>query len=67
MRWGSAFVALLVCLVVCLLVVAFRVRTVRMRAATHAVYQDTLHIEADRARFVRRVSFLRRREQLQAR
>ena len=67
MRWGGALVALFLCLVVCLLVVAFRVRTLELRRTIQDVQRESLHVEAERARFVRRILYMRRRGVLEAR
>ncbi|MCA8968151.1 MAG: hypothetical protein KDC95_00155 [Planctomycetes bacterium] len=66
MRWGGAFIALFLCLVVCLLVVALRTRTLHLRARLSALQADANYVVAERARCERRLAWLRRTEVLEA-
>ncbi len=60
MRWTGALCALLVCFVTCLLVVAFRVRQLRLRARTQSKHTETGFVESDRDDWRRRLFYHRR-------
>lgn len=64
MRWGGALVALFLCLLVCLLVVALRIRTLEYRARLCSLQKDANYVAAERARCVRQLAWFRRTEVL---
>ena len=64
MRWSSARLALCLCLAVCLLVAAIRVRTLHLRALIQEVHQLALKQELGRDVFFEELESLRRQEAL---
>jgi hypothetical protein len=67
MRWGGAVCAFLACLGVCLLVVHFRVQSMRRRAEAARVYRAALRLQAERDGFLRELLRESRRGTLERR
>lgn len=67
MKWSSARLAFCLCLVVCLLVAAIRVRTLHIRALIHEIHALALKQEPGHDLLFEELERLRRPEELKRR